>query len=129
MIREKVGKRRPDILFLGLDTLPANHVSGYGYPRRTTPNIDQLAKEGVLFEHVYAAGLSTTPSWTSMFTGAHPLSHEIVRHTSPVALDRSFSMLSETLQMHEYNTASVAYSLLLPRRALLRICGVISTIG
>ena len=42
--------RPSSILLVTIDTLRADHVHAYGYPRATTPNLDRLAAEGVLFE-------------------------------------------------------------------------------
>ena len=42
-------RRKPNILLLGIDSLRADHMSGYGYPRLTTPHIDRFAQGGTLF--------------------------------------------------------------------------------
>ena len=39
---------RPDIVLITIDTLRADHLSCYGYPRNTTPTLDALAADGVL---------------------------------------------------------------------------------
>src|SRR5207247_9996393 len=44
----------PNILVIVLDTLRADHLSSYGYSRTTSPEIDRIAKHGVLFEHAIA---------------------------------------------------------------------------
>ena len=74
---------RPNILIFGLDTTPANHLGCYGYPRPTSPNIDRLARNGVQFTDANLTGLPTTPGWTSMLTGVHPLNSGIVIHAEP----------------------------------------------
>ena len=50
-----------------IDTLRADHVGAYGYELETTPTMDAMAAEGVLFERVYAPSSWTKPSplWTS----------------------------------------------------------------
>ena len=54
-----IGRAEPpagyNVLLISLDTLRADHLSCYGYPRATSPHIDRVAKEGVLFENVVAA--------------------------------------------------------------------------
>jgi arylsulfatase A-like enzyme len=63
---------RPNILLIVIDTLRADHVSAYGYERQTTPNIDKLAKSGVLFSSAYAQSNWTLPSFASFLTGKYP---------------------------------------------------------
>ncbi|HMJ14755.1 MAG TPA: sulfatase-like hydrolase/transferase [Polyangiaceae bacterium] len=59
------------LLLVTIDALRADHVGSYGYSRRTTPNIDALAKRGVLFERAYAATPHTSYSVTSIMTGKY----------------------------------------------------------
>ena len=47
--------RKPNIVLLAVDSLRADHMSCYGYPRLTTPHIDRFAQGGTLFEHTYSA--------------------------------------------------------------------------
>ena len=63
---------RPNIIFIVLDTVRADHLSSYGYSRRTTPNLDRLARRGVLFENAIAPTSWTLASHASMFTGLLP---------------------------------------------------------
>jgi arylsulfatase A-like enzyme len=62
----------PNVVVIIVDTLRADHLSAYGYPRSTTPNIDRLAAEGVLFENAVAASSWTYPSHVSLLTGRYP---------------------------------------------------------
>ena len=62
-------ERPPNVLFISLDTLRADHLHCYGYERETSPNIDRLASEGVLFERTFSTTSWTLPSHLSMFTG------------------------------------------------------------
>ncbi|MGH9445943.1 MAG: sulfatase, partial [Terriglobia bacterium] len=68
------GLRRaaPNIALIVLDTVRADHLSCYGYSRRTTPAIDQVAAHGVLFENAYAPASWTLASIASIFTGLLP---------------------------------------------------------
>jgi arylsulfatase A-like enzyme len=68
---------RPNVVFVSVDTLAAQHLSCYGYPRETTPNIDRFAREAVLFEACSANAPWTAPSYLSQFTGHYPLAHEV----------------------------------------------------
>jgi arylsulfatase len=68
-------ERRPGIILIVVDALRADHVSAYGYARATTPTLDALAQDGVLFEQAYAAANWTKPSTASLFTGRLPHHH------------------------------------------------------
>ena len=46
---------RPDIVLVSIDSLRADHLSGYGYARRTTPNLDALAETGLRFTDARSA--------------------------------------------------------------------------
>ena len=60
-----------DIVVITIDALRADHLSSYGYARRTTPNIDRLAARGARFEHAYCPTPHTSYSVTSMMTGKY----------------------------------------------------------
>jgi arylsulfatase A-like enzyme len=60
-----------DLVLLTVDALRADHVSSYGYSRPTTPNIDALAREGILFENAYCPTPHTSYSVTSLMTGKY----------------------------------------------------------
>jgi arylsulfatase A-like enzyme len=64
-----------NVLLIVIDTLRADHVSAYGYARKTTPNLDRIASEGVLFENAYSPASWTLPSHASIFTGRTPGEH------------------------------------------------------
>ena len=66
---------RPNIVLIVMDTVRADHLSCYGYHRKTTPNIDILAKRGVLFENAFSPATWTPPSHASIFTGKYPFQH------------------------------------------------------
>ena len=61
----------PNILFIVFDTLSAKHMSLYGYPRATTPNLDRFAKHATVFNNHYAGGSFTSPGTASLLTGSH----------------------------------------------------------
>ena len=63
--------RGRDVLLVSIDALRADHVTSYGYARPTTPNLDRLAKEGVVFERAYTATPHTSYAVTSLMTGKY----------------------------------------------------------
>jgi arylsulfatase A-like enzyme len=72
--------RRPSaIVLVTVDTLRADAVSFAGYGLPTTPFLDGLAREGVVFTHAYAPSSWTPPSMASIFTGLDPSSHGVTR--------------------------------------------------
>jgi arylsulfatase A-like enzyme len=66
-------KEPPNVLFVTIDTLRADHVGCYGYKQVKTPNIDSLAADGSRFERAYAVVPVTLPSHSSMMTGTYPM--------------------------------------------------------
>ncbi|HEY1262944.1 MAG TPA: sulfatase [Terriglobales bacterium] len=68
-------KGSPNILVIVVDTLRADHLSAYGYGRPTSPEIDRLAREGVLFENAVAPCSWTYPSHVSLITGRYIYEH------------------------------------------------------
>jgi hypothetical protein len=60
-----------DIVLVSIDALRADHVGAYGYARPTTPAIDALARDGVVFEHAYCPTPHTSYSMTSLMTGKY----------------------------------------------------------
>ncbi|OPZ19788.1 MAG: Arylsulfatase [candidate division BRC1 bacterium ADurb.BinA364] len=67
--------KRPNIVIFMMDTQGARNMSCYGYRRPTTPNIDQIAAEGVLFENHFVTGPWTLPVHSSLFTGRYESGH------------------------------------------------------
>jgi arylsulfatase len=66
-----------NLLLISIDTLRADHLKCYGYKQDTSPHLDQLAKEGVLFENLTSASSWTVPSHMSMFTSLYPSVHGV----------------------------------------------------
>lgn len=66
---------RPHILLLTLDTTRADHLGFHGHTRDTSPNLDALAREGVVYTRAYATSSWTLPSHASLFTGKFTASH------------------------------------------------------
>jgi len=63
----------PNVLFITIDTLRADHLGCYGYRKIETPNIDRLAAEGVRFTRAYTPVPVTLPAHAVMFTGSYPM--------------------------------------------------------
>lgn len=65
----------PSVLVVVMDTVRRDHVSAYGYARKTTPNFDALAARGVRFDRAYASSCWSVPSHASLFTGLLATKH------------------------------------------------------
>jgi len=65
----------PNILLIVVDTLRADHLASYGYKRETSPNLDRLAEQGVVFESAFATSSWTLPAHASLVTGRYPHEH------------------------------------------------------
>ena len=61
------------VLLIAIDELRADHLSGAGYDRETTPQLDQLAEDGVSFEQTFSAAPLMIPAHTSLLTGCYPM--------------------------------------------------------
>jgi arylsulfatase A-like enzyme len=92
----------PNVLFIVLDTVRADHLSLYGYQLPTTPTLERLAQHGVRFDAARATAPWTLMSHASLFTGRWP--HELdVEWLTP--LRTNYPMLAEYLGAHGYSTA------------------------
>ncbi len=108
---------RPNIVFLLADDLGWGDPSCYGNRRFRTPNLDRLAKEGVLFTHYYQNGSVCSPARCSLMTSRYPAemrihghlaSHEQnVRRDMPDLLDPSVPTLPKLLRQAGYKTIHV----------------------
>jgi arylsulfatase A-like enzyme len=93
----------PNVLLLVLDTLRADHVSSYGYHRPTTPHLDRLAAESVVFEHAYSNSSWTLPAHASLMTGRYVFEHRAGEERRPY-LDNRFPTLATQLRARGYAT-------------------------
>ena len=108
-------QRRPNLLFLSIDTLRADHLSCYGYDRPTTPSIDLIADNGIRFANARSAAPWTLPSFATMFTGRVPTRHGAgatgaVRNIAtepPRTMANGIPTLAETLKSTGYRTHAI----------------------
>lgn len=93
------------IIFITIDTLRADHMGSYGYPRNTTPFLDSLAQKGVLFQKAISAMSTTLPSHISMFTSLYPVQHKVFNNGE--ILDDTFYTMAEYFKENGYQTAAI----------------------
>ena len=97
-----------NVIYIAIDTLRADHLGCYGYARNTSPNIDRIAGEGVLFKNAFAPAIPTHPSYTTQFTGVYPTTHRVVCHGYPnIILDKNILLLQEILDRNGFTTIGV----------------------
>lgn len=90
----------PTVIVALIDTLRADHLGAYGYPQPTSPTIDRLASEGVVFDAAYSASNWTRPAVASLFTSTLPSRHGAIEATRRVSAD--MPMLADSLSAAGY---------------------------
>lgn len=103
--------KRPNILFVVLDTLRRDRLSIYGHHRETSPHFDAFAAEATLFERAVAPAQWTIPSHASMFTGLPASTHRVTEASS--RLSGMHPTLAEILQLAGYRTVAMCNNPLL----------------
>lgn len=95
--------KRPNIIFLTIDTLRADHLRLYGYERNTMPAVEEFAATAAVFDNAVVPRGSTRPSYASMLTGLYPYRHGA--RSNAIALHDDNVTLPELLQSAGYHTA------------------------
>jgi len=94
----------PNIIFISIDALRADRLSCYGYHRNTSPNIDRLTSQGVLFKNAFSQATWTLPSHASIFLSQYVWRHKV--NTGKKRLGNSFTTLAEILRDRNYTTCA-----------------------
>ena len=98
------------VILITIDTLRADHLSAYGYFRETSPVIDALAEDGVLFENSSTVMATTLPAHTSLFTSTYTPRHGVLSnllfYRQPVVTDASFRTAAQLFAAAGYRTAA-----------------------
>ena len=102
--------KRPNIILLGIDSLRADHLSCYGYPRLTSPHLDRFALAGTLFENTFSAHVPTTSAYASMLTGMDCFSTQVVALRHNGGLRSEVRTLAELLKDEGYATTCVGFT-------------------
>ena len=94
-----------NVVLISIDTCRADYLNCYSYPLNTTPNIDNLARNGILFENVYTPVPFTLPAHCSMLTGTVPAYHGVLDNLG-YRLSEDNITLAETLSDNGFKTAA-----------------------
>ncbi|OPZ31085.1 MAG: Arylsulfatase [Lentisphaerae bacterium ADurb.BinA184] len=102
--------RKPNLILIGIDSLRADHMSLYGYPRLTTPHMDRYAARGAVFENTFSPHIPTTPGYGSMFTGMDCFGMDVVALRHEGGLAKHLTTLAEVLGGSGYSTSCIGFS-------------------
>jgi len=105
----------PNIVFITVDTTRADRMGFLGSKRGLTPNLDLVAKQGVVFERAYSQAPLTPVSHATIFTGTYPQFHTVTDFGHP--LPTLLPYVPEILQKSGYHTAAFIGSLILDPKA------------
>ena len=112
----------PNVLWVVMDTVRADHLSLYGYSRETTPNLDRFARGATVYRQAKSSANWTLPSHASMFTGLYARAHgaNIFPHgTLPSGLQPKFGTVAELLTSSGYvSMAEIGNSFIVPEYGL-----------
>jgi len=113
--REERAPSRTNVVLVTVDTLRADRLGVYGNDSGLTPNLDRLARSGVVFENASAVAPLTLPSHASILTGTYPLRHGI-RDNGGYHLAPESVTLAETLAAQGYRTGAFVGAFVLDSR-------------
>lgn len=100
-----VATGKPNIVLISIDAVRPDHLSCYGYAKRTSPRIDRVAEQGVLFEQCRAQAPWTLPSHMSLFTSMLPTHNGVDNLNKTLPAD--LTTLAQVLREEGYRTAAV----------------------
>src|SRR5262249_11019874 len=103
-VQDLVNRNKNDNLMIFLfDAANASHLSCYGYDRKTTPVIDSVAAEGVVWNHAFSQAVSTLASTGTLLTGLYPAVHQVFK--KPEMLSNRYNTMPESFRQAGYHTA------------------------
>lgn len=105
----------PDVFLVVIDALRPDHLGAYGHPLPTSPTIDAIAREGLVFDRAFSTSTWTKPAIASLFTGLYPSEHGILKPVSArqgkelraQVLPKELPTLAEQFQAAGYATLGV----------------------
>ncbi|MBI5452898.1 sulfatase-like hydrolase/transferase [Candidatus Gottesmanbacteria bacterium] len=95
-----------NLIMISLSNVAAEHMSLYGYKRKTTPNLEKWARDAIVFENTFSQASWTLPVATSLFTSLYPYTHGVVDRYKNNILDNNIMTLPEVLAGKGYRTAA-----------------------
>lgn len=102
---------RPNIIIVTLDTTRADRMDFLGSKRGLTPNLDAVARDGIVFSRAYAPVPLTTASHAAIFTGTYPQFNHV--NDFGIPLSSRLPYLPDLLRQQGYHTGAFVGSLIL----------------
>ena len=93
-----------NVILISFDTMRKDFLSCYGYKKHLSPNLDYLAKEGVVFTDAVVNCGWTLPQHITMITGTHPLKHRVKNIKKKCSIPKSIKTLAEIFRSKGYLT-------------------------
>ena len=99
---------RPNVLLITIDTTRADHLSCYGYEKKTTPRLDRLAEGGLRFENAISQASVTPVSHASILTGLNPYTHglRVLHGMHETRLAAEHTTVAEVLRAGGWSTGA-----------------------
>jgi len=109
--------KTPNIILIIMDTTRVDHISCYGYHKKTTPRIDKFATSALLYKNAYSTAPRTLPSIASILTGTYPGYHGA--YVAPEIFYRKLSeeniTIAEILKREGFLTAGIVSCMITSR--------------
>ena len=99
---KKESNKIEHVFLVTIDTLRADHLKTYGYPRETTPFMDFLSIQGATFQNCFSNSATTNPAHASIFTSLYPIQHKVEKNW--IELNDSFTTIAEILKEENFKT-------------------------
>ena len=101
---------KPNLIFIGIDSLRADHMSLYGHNRLTTPHMDKFAQGGAVYDWTFSPHIPTTSGYGAMLTGMDCFTTSLValRHVGDIA--PGVKTLAEILREQGYAASCVGFN-------------------
>ena len=102
--------QKPNVVFIYADDIGYGDLSCYGAQAVKTPNVDRLAREGIVFTNAYAPAATCTPSRYGLLTGEYPFRRDdtgIARGDAPMIIKKEQHTVADLMQEAGYSTAVV----------------------
>jgi arylsulfatase A-like enzyme len=107
--------KKPNILFISIDSLRADHLSAYGYPKETSPHLAELAFDGTTYDNAISAANWTGASLASILTGLYPTCHGFTNKR--YYLDNGEDSIASILQKNGYFTTCFSNNMYLSSKS------------
>src|SRR5215467_12599196 len=72
-----VAENKPNVILITWDSIRSDRIGFLGAKQRSTPNLDSLARQSIIFEQAYAQAPTTVVSHATILTGTYPQTHHV----------------------------------------------------